>query len=459
MIPNTRGPAATEDAGSSTRRNAYAMLIVVAAALVGSRILIEPPGLSVNDLSRWATVRALVETGSYSIGQRYEAPQDLYKDYGIIAEPGWHTIDVVLHPETRQFYSSKPPLLPTVLAGEYWLLRSVLGWRMRTDRPAITGTILLTINWAPFVLYLLLFARLAERLGATDWGRLFVFTAASVGTFASGFLTTLNNHTVAAAAALFAVYHCLRIHLDDDRRGWRFLLAGGFSGWAACNELPAAALAAGLLLWLARLSWRETFRYALPAMLLPVAAYLYVQYEAFGTVVPTYAHEEWYEFPGSYWLNPVGIDRAADAKPWYAFHLVVGHSGILSLTPVLLLGWIGMARGAPLRMWRPIEFTAQGVLAALTLGLTVVVVVFYTFRTNDYGGVTAGPRWFIWLTPLWLLTMLPEADRWTMHPWRRRLASVLLAISIGSAMFAMSSPWRHSWLFEALREWEVISYQ
>jgi hypothetical protein len=363
-----------------------------------------------------------------------------------------------MHPNTRQFYSSKPPLLPTVLAGEYWLLRRVLGWRMRTDRPAITRTILLTINWAPLVLYLIIFARLAERLGTTDWGRLFVFSSASVGTFVSGFLATLNNHTVAAAAALFAVYHCLRIHLDDDRRAWRFLLAGVFSGWAACNELPAAALAAGLVLWLARLSWRDTLRYALPAMLLPVIASLYVQYEAFGSAIPTYALKEWYEFPGSYWLNPVGIDRAADPKAWYAFHFVVGHSGVLSLTPVLLLGWIGMVRGAPHRIWRRSEFTPQGALAALTLGLTLVVIGFYVFRTNDYGGVTAGPRWLFWLTPLWLLTMLPEADCWSTRPWRRGLAYVLLAISIGSAMFALIHPWRHSWLFETLREWGMISY-
>jgi hypothetical protein len=435
------------------------MLVVVAASVVAARILTAPGAFSVNDVSRWATVRALVDTGSYSIGRRYEPANRPHADRGILSEPGWETIDLVMHPNTRRFYSSKPPLLPTVLAGEYWMLREVLGWTMESDRLAVSRTILLTLNWAPFVLYLILFARLAERLGTTDWGRLFVFSAAAFGTFVSGFLASLNNHTVAAAAALFAVYHCLRLHLDGDRRRWRFLLAGVFSGWAACNELPAGALAVGLTLWLMRLSWRDTLRYALPAMLLPAAAYGYVQYEAFGSVLPTYAYTEWYEFPGSYWLNPVGIDRAADAKTMYAFHLVVGHAGILSLTPVLLLGWIGMARGAPRRIWRPSEFTPQGALNALTLGLTVVVLVFYVFRTNDYGGVTAGPRWFIWLTPLWLLTSLPEADRWAACRWRRGFAYVLLAISIGSAMFALTNPWRHSWLFVALRDWGIISYQ
>jgi hypothetical protein len=210
--------------------------------------------------------------------------------------------------------------------------------------------------------------------------------------------------------------------------------------------------------WLARLSWRNTLRFALPAMLLPVAGYLYVQYEAFGSVLPTYAHAEWYDFAGSYWLHPLGIDRAADAKPLYAFNLLVGHTGVLALTPVLLIGWIGMARAGGFRVWRRSDFTPLRMLAGLTLALTVIVFSFYIVRTNDYGGVSSGPRWFIWLTPLWLLTMLPEADRWAAYRWRRGLAYLLLSISIGSAMYALENPWRNSWLFSTLQEWKLISY-
>ncbi len=72
-------------------------------------------------------------------------------------------------------------------------------------RLAVTRAILITINLVPFVLYLLVVARLIERLGTTDWGRLFVFTTACFGTFVSGFLGSLNNHTVAAMGAMFAV--------------------------------------------------------------------------------------------------------------------------------------------------------------------------------------------------------------------------------------------------------------
>jgi hypothetical protein len=98
------------------------------------------------------------------------------------------------------------------------------------------------------------------------------------------------------------------------------------------------------------------------------------------------------------------------------------------------------------------------IVARLTLGLTLVTFVFYVVQTTNYGGITAGPRWFFWLVPLWLLVMLPEADYWERSRWRRWPAAVLLAISIGSASYALVNPWRESWLFSLLTELGLVSY-
>jgi len=451
----------TDDAWASprgVRKDVYALLMIVAVSIVGARIVTAPGRFSANDASRWATVRALVETGSYSIGHREEYPDGTYKDSGIIAQGGWDTIDVVMHPATRSFYSSKPPLLPTLLAGEYWVLRRALDVDFGRHRLAVTRAILITINLVPFVLYLLVFARLIERLGTTDWGRLFVFTTVCFGTFVSGFLGSLNNHTVAAMSAIFAVYHCLRIHLDQDRRWWRFVLAGLFAGWMACNELPAVALALGLMVWLVYLSPRDVVRLALPAMLVPVAAHLFTQYIAVGTVIPTYAQAAWYEFAGSYWLNPKRTDLADEHKLVYAFNLLIGHTGILSMTPVLLLGWLGMVRTATRGAATGLQGSSARILAALTMGLTAITFVFYVIRTESYGGKTSGPRWFFWLVPLWLLTMLPEADRWALDQRRRRLAGVLLALSVATASYALANPWQPSWLLTLFRRWGIVAY-
>ena len=65
--------------------------------------------------------------GTYVIGHRDVGPATTgtaTATSGIVFEDGWQTIDKVLHPERQEFYSSKPPLLPTLVAGEYWLLQA-----------------------------------------------------------------------------------------------------------------------------------------------------------------------------------------------------------------------------------------------------------------------------------------------------------------------------------------------
>jgi hypothetical protein len=454
----TAGDVPPTDRARTLARDTYAFLTLVAVAIVGGRIATAPPRFSVNDSSRWATVRALGDTGSYAIGHREHQEDGTYRDVGIIAEPGWDTVDVVMDPATHRFYSSKPTLLPTVLAGEYWLLKHLLSLDFERHRLLATRAILMTVNLVPFALYLMVLARLLGRMGTTDWGRLFVFAAAGFGTFVSGYLGSLNNHTVAAMSVLFAVYQCLRIHLDDDRRWWRFVLAGAFAGWTVVNELTAGTFAVGLLLWLTRLAPRQTLGFALPALLVPVAALAWTQYLAIGVPSPTYGQASWYEFAGSYWLEPAKIDLADEAKVIYAANLLVGHAGILSLTPVLLLGWIGMVRTTARGPQTAVADRAAWSVAALTLAVTLVTVVFYVFRTQTYGGRAMGPRWLFWIVPLWLLAMVPEADRWAGSRTRRRIASALLMVAIGFASIALADPWQPSPLLTVFRRVGLVSY-
>ena len=83
-----------------------------------------------------------------------------------------------MNPETKEFYSSKPPLIATMLAGEYWLLKRAFGWDIVRDRWLVIPAILLTVNVIPFAVYLVLLARLIEATGKTDFGKLLAFTTA-----------------------------------------------------------------------------------------------------------------------------------------------------------------------------------------------------------------------------------------------------------------------------------------
>ena len=508
------------------RRFIYVVLIVVAVGGVSGRILgvgrvVEPwltkpanadsedhrgpwplkrpepmPSHADNDRSRWATVRALVDNGEYSIGYREEGhdADGRPNDRGIIArdpgrDTGWGTIDKVLDPKTKRFYSSKPPLLPTMVAGEYWLLKHTLGWEITGEpgRWEVVRTILLTINALPWAIFLGLLALIAEKYGTTDWGRLFVMTAACFGTFLTPFATTLNNHTVAACCAMFALYPALRIWSwtkETEPSGkadpplYLFLLAGFFGSFTACMELPAASFTAILFLLLLWRAPSRTLVAFVPMAVLPVAAFFLTNYLAIGQWKPAYGEfgGPWYGFEGSHFLevknHPSGIDGAGyleEPRPVYAFHLLLGHHGLFSLTPIFLAAFVGMIVGLRFLVLKesPVpapnqEQRSLGLASLLTLVVSLIVLGFYIFYldkgSRNYGGWTCGPRWLLWLTPLWLITLLPAADWLGGRRWGRVLAYVFLAVSVVSVSYPAYSPWRHPWLYNWLEAMGWIKY-
>jgi len=549
------------------RRQIYSLLIAVAVGLATGRVVsalrvYEPnmyrpegvnfdedprpvwpprrpnpmPTFSSNDRSRWATVRALVDHGTFVVGKRTTDPATgRYRDEGILFEDGWGTVDVVLHPETHEFYSSKPPLLTVLAAGEYWLLKNLLGLSIKEQPFVVIRTIVLTFNVLPWFGYLWLLSRLVDRHGQTAWGRLFVLAAGAFGTLLTLFLISFNNHTVAACSCMAALAGGLRLWRRPDSPGWLYALTGLAAGFTACNELPATAFAVGLfLLALVRSPVRALLGFA-PGAALPVAALLACNYAALGEIQPAYSHfgGPWYQYEGSHWAKKGNLRRGIDWAPdkegraTYAFHLLLGHHGLFSLTPVLLLSAAGLVigvrragrcatavsavppgtappstadtavaqRGAGATAVSAVPpgtappstadtAVAQGTAGAApgedsprsppleegeplpwlffpaTLLLSLVVVGFYVAQnqTRNYGGFSNGPRWLMWLLPLWLLAMLPAADRLSRCRWGRGLALLLLGLSVLSASYQDWNPWRQPWLYNLLDSLGLIPY-
>lgn len=492
-----------------TRRMVYTLLIVLAAGMGAGRLLAaalhyDPatyrdkanpddkrrawpgdrpsptPMFGSNDRSRWATVRALVDEGTFVVGRRepgHPASTNEFGDHGLVFEDGWTTVDKVLHPETQLFYSSKPPLLPTLAAGEYWLLKHLFGWSIDDHRFTVSRIILFTVNWLPLIVYLVLMSRLVDTFGRTDWGQVYVMSAACFGTLLTPFLIAFNNHSVATCTALFALYPALRIwtagegdaatrrHGDTAIGTGHFLLAGFFTGFTVTMELPAAALAAALFVLLLYKSPTQTLLFFVPAAIVPVAALLWTNYLAIGDFMPAYDKVDtpWYQYPGSHWYDPDktkrGVDFIKESKLTYSFHFLFGHHGLFSLAPIYLLSVAGIGYGlvnrfmqpsAPLRAADNHEGdepqSLPAIFYALTAYLLVVVIGFYLYKTNNYGGGTSGPRWLMWLTPFLLLTMLPAVDWLGSRRWGRGVAYVCLGIAVLSASYPALNPWRHPWI-------------
>lgn len=424
------------------------------------KVVLQRPFLSGNDRSRWCTVRALVEHGTYAIDE-------------VIQEPNWDTIDMVKHdgtgqaapdPDSGRLYSSKPPLLATLMAAEYWVIHRVTGHTLGTHPYGIGRFMIWTLHVPALVGFFWVLSRFAERAGQTDWGRLFMMASATFGTFLSTFATAINNHLPGAMSAGFAMYAAFRILHDGERRGKYFAAAGLCSAFAFACELPALAFFAALAALLAWTNWRATLVWFAPAAALVLAAYLGTNYAAHGTFRPAYDHRDaannWYDFKyrrgekivDGYWSEAKRaergpIDRGEPSAATYALHALVGHHGIFSLTPVWLLSAVGLA----IWIWRGPP--ALRLLAAAIGAVSLVCVAFYLLRPLDdrnYGGMTSGFRWAFWFAPLWLAALLPAADGMSRCKWLRGLALVLLAMSVLSAAYPVWNPWTHPWILNFL---------
>jgi hypothetical protein len=427
--------------------------MAVEEARLRNELQLQRPFLSANDRSRWMTIRSLVERGTYEID-------------AIVGQPTWDSIDMVQHlgrDGQPHLYSSKPPLLATLVAGEYWLINRFSGASLRDHPYEIGRAMLLTVNILPLILMYVLLAQLVERFGTTDWGRIFVVACATLGTLLNTFAVVLNNHVVAAVSAAVTIYLVVRISCDGERR-WRYLfLAGLAAAFTAANELPAATLLAfaGLiLLWRAP---RETLVAFVPGVAVVAAAFFGTNWIAHERLAPPYAFrsqtdasENWYNYTytvngrevKSYWLDRQGIDRGEPTKLAYAFHTLVGHHGIFSLTPIWLISLAGAL------MWLASPDRRRREIAALILGVSVICMIFFIGlrpqEDRNYGGVTSGFRWMFWCAPLWLIAMIPAADRLARSFAGQALAAVLLSFSVLSVSYPTWNPWTHPWIYNWL---------
>lgn len=471
------------------------------------------PTYGSNDRVRWAAAKMLAEKGTFVVGQRSmkvtqasigalfaardpiglaflaEAGyrQRIASDTGLIFQDGWGSVDKVMRPDTLEFYSTKPPLLTLLTAGTYGVMRTVFGLDMDRDRWVVMRTILVLFNVLPFALYLWLLADLAGTYATTAFTKYFVVVAGAFAGMTWPFLVSLNNHTPAVTTATLALWATMRIVLLGPRP-WLFAVGGLAAGLTFTFELPALSLAAGLFVYLAWKHPREAFTYFLPLAVLPIAVQVAGDYIQAGRLSPVYSEftGPWYRYEGSHWRVPEGlppkrgIDFAAEPKEVYAFHLLLGHHGWFSLMPVFFLALPGMALltgragGVSPRSDAPLaesftpgadapgsprkEAAVWSLAALLTLAVSVVVIGFYIWRTNNYGGWTNGPRWLMWLTPLWLVCMFPTLDRLSRSKWGRALAYALLVLSIVSMMHQHWSPWRHPWIYNWLESLGHIRY-
>ncbi|MCA9131549.1 MAG: hypothetical protein KDA45_00270 [Planctomycetales bacterium] len=277
----------------ATTRWLCLFLVVLAAIVQLSRIVQvesstgEVPFHSANDRSRWCTIAALAVTGSYEIDEVLEIRDPKSR------RRTWYSIDLVRHRGAdgkQHYYSSKPPLLPTLYTGVYLGIRALTGSTLMNDPFFVVRTLLVVVNLLPLLAFWWLLVQCIQREPLSAWAAIVSSLFVAWGTYLSTFVSTLNNHLPAAIAVGLSLWCVQQIALQRDRR-WRwFLLAGLSTSFGAANELPALSWLAAVGALLLVVDARRTLLGYVPALLPVALAFFGTNYLAHGEFNPAYAH-------------------------------------------------------------------------------------------------------------------------------------------------------------------------
>ncbi len=407
---------------------------VFAGACLFVLLMTRPQPTGHHDRARFATVEALIDHGTWSI------------------EPSrFDTIDKVQR--HGKLYASKPPMMPALMAGVYAMIKHSTGRTFGNAQWLVVKLLVVICIGVPYLFFVLAWASFLNAV--TDrrrWAYRFCLLAGAFGHYVFGYSIMANNHTMAAVALFFAFYHQWMLDMGHRSSLWHLSAAGFFAGLAPTLELPAAVASVGLFVAaVARFGPRTTWNWFVPAAILPLSAHFVLNLIATGgSLLPFYLIGD-YHYPGSYWNNPMSFDTLNEPKLLYTFQFILGHHGVLSLTPLWLFSLWGAWTSLrdPDSPWRPV---------ALILSASVLIAApYFVFKTGNYGGGAHGFRWLFWLTPMWLLLLIPAAQKLRGRAmWSA--AAAALAFSVFTALFVSHDPWGMSPLHMLFNRMGWIDY-
>ncbi len=379
-----------------------------------------------NPGSRYATVEALIDHGTYFID---ETPYYKQKRMDMV-KIGNH------------YYSSKPPLLPTFTAGIYWFYKNTTGKNLKSHPKDVVRFCNRVVIGIPYVLLLIYISRLISLLVNRDEAVLATMLIACFAYTGFGYGRTLNNHIPAAAAALIGFYYACYLRRGPEVKTKHWCLSGICCGILPTLDLPSLLISLAIMIYLMTFNFRKTISLFLPIALIPLVIHIGLTYLATESILPIYLRKSVYYYEGGHWLvNYYFRQEGKEPKYIYLFHMLIGHHGIFSMNPALIFGSVAI--------WKIIKKRSKLLAEALVVGCSaIVLIILYTFKTSDYGGSCIGFRWLIVIMPLIIIFWGVWIEQCLINQWSKTglylIISIVFLIGLINIKGAFDTPWKDS---------------
>ena len=357
-----------------------------------------------NTRSRMITVERLVEKGTFI--HRSDADSTPFK----------LSIDAI--EVNGNIYSSKPPNYPLLMAAESWLIFQLSGNHFYPHFKSYLRILTFLNQVFPYTITLLIVLLFAKDFTADKWTINYLLLAFSIGSLAFGYAVAINNHTVSALLFFISFYLTYLVIYKQYQSALLYFSIGFLSGFAASIDLPGLAFSVFFIFLLMRRHWKLSF-WSILGLAIPLITSAAIFYSISGSIKPFYLQGHLYHYSGSYWNNPGGLNSLDESKWAYLFNITLGHHGLFSITPVLILTLISFINTT---------IRKQQFLKKLTWGImfcSLAVFSFVMVKTDNYGGYCIGLRWFILFMPMWVFLALP-----TIMTWRKKLAGRITLSSL-----------------------------
>lgn len=359
--------------------------------------------LAGNDSSRYAQIEALVDYHQTNINE---------------SKYNW-TIDRVTLNEKD--YSNKPPSLSIIGSGIYFVLKNIFGLTFQKNESLTVYLLtLLVIGLSTSWLATKFYTSLEIHKNIQHNIRVLATLALTTGTILTSFSVTFNNHTV-AAALIFAAF--------SDAMAQKSFKAGMWVSLAMCIDVvPGALFIPVLALFLFYERGRNGLLKYFTSVFIGGILFVSLNLLIAGHPLPPK-------------LIAGGIDHSSQyesvvqhvplPKNWlYPLQCLFGWHGFFSVSPVLIIGAIGLVlaikKKEPLKRRNTI-FIGSGVL---------VMLLGYAFFIGSLGGWSYGIRYLIPIMPI-LLFFIPVV----LKKMRTPIFICILTLSTLFALIGMYNPW------------------
>ncbi len=399
------------------------LVLLLTVPLVRPLLHPDVDSMSDDEQSRMATIQAIVENHTLAI------------DRTLFSDTTRQKIQVNGH-----LYSDQPPALAALLSGPYWLMHR-LGVTFEHNPLWVMFLLTLLGVTIPVALSAGLIYKMGRLFELPRPWRAALGLAVVLGSGLVSYSTVLNAHASAATMLLTAGACLVQVGLFNELRSsaiWLFL-AGVAAGLAAIIDPPATIFMVTLALVVGAFRWKlaaraaAIFLYVLGATG-PVLFHCALNERITGDCIPAYlrpqfdpsarpvmarsefSDDDFDDQSSGAWRGIVHfLGRACDA--------LIGAHGVFSHFPVVLMGLLGVLMVMH-RHWPP----STKMLASVTVGGSLAIVVLYCLSCADWGEAMFATRWFILFLPL----LLFWSGAWLRRPHRHlswALAGALLFFS------------------------------